>query len=97
MGLKQNCKFMTVMCRYDDIIKANAHTTVRSAEAAGCLMGRGKNGEAEVEQLIATCQRQKLTGEAANADLYRFMALSMTEDAKESHNAWRERRRPVDR
>jgi hypothetical protein len=22
------------------------------------------------------------------------MALSMTEDAKESHNAWRERRRP---
>jgi enoyl-CoA hydratase/carnithine racemase len=32
--------------------------------------------------------------DAAYVDLYRFMALSMTEDAKESHNAWRERRRP---
>jgi hypothetical protein len=27
-------------------------------------------------------------------DLYRFMALSLTEDAKESHTAWRDRRRP---
>lgn len=33
--------------------------------------------------------------EAANADLYRFMALELTEDKKESHQAWRERRRPV--
>ena len=32
--------------------------------------------------------------DAAFVDLYRFMALSMTEDAKESHTAWRERRRP---
>jgi enoyl-CoA hydratase/carnithine racemase len=32
--------------------------------------------------------------DAAYIDLYRFMALSMTEDAKESHAAWRERRRP---
>jgi len=32
--------------------------------------------------------------DAAYIDLYRFMALSMTEDAKESHTAWRERRRP---
>ncbi len=32
--------------------------------------------------------------EAAYMDLYRAMALSMTEDAKESHTAWRERRRP---
>jgi enoyl-CoA hydratase/carnithine racemase len=32
--------------------------------------------------------------DAAYIDFYRFMALSMTEDAKESHNAWRERRRP---
>jgi hypothetical protein len=32
--------------------------------------------------------------DAAYIDLYRFMVLSMTEDAKESHNAWRERRRP---
>jgi hypothetical protein len=29
---------------------------------------------------------------SAIVDLYRFMALSMTEDAKESHAAWRERR-----
>jgi enoyl-CoA hydratase/carnithine racemase len=33
--------------------------------------------------------------DAAYIDLYRFMALSMTEDAKESHSAWRERRRPT--
>jgi enoyl-CoA hydratase/carnithine racemase len=32
--------------------------------------------------------------DAAYIDLYRFMALSMTEDAKERHAAWRERRRP---
>ena len=32
--------------------------------------------------------------DAAYVDLYRFMALSMTEDAQESHQAWRERRRP---
>jgi enoyl-CoA hydratase/carnithine racemase len=33
--------------------------------------------------------------DAAYIDLYRFMALSMTEDAKESHAAWRDRRRPT--
>ena len=32
-------------------------------------------------------------GDASYIDLYRFMALSMTEDAQESHAAWRERRR----
>jgi enoyl-CoA hydratase/carnithine racemase len=30
--------------------------------------------------------------DAAYVDLYRFMALSMTEDARESHQAWREQR-----
>ena len=35
------------------------------------------------------------TADAAYIDLYRFMALSLTEDAKESHTAWRERRRPT--
>jgi len=33
--------------------------------------------------------------EAANADLYRFMALELTEDKNEAHQAWRERRKPV--
>jgi enoyl-CoA hydratase/carnithine racemase len=33
--------------------------------------------------------------EAANADLYRFMALELTEDKKEAHRAWRERRKPI--
>jgi enoyl-CoA hydratase/carnithine racemase len=33
-------------------------------------------------------------GEAAHADLYRFMALEMTEDKTEGHKAWRERRKP---
>ena len=32
--------------------------------------------------------------EAANADLYRFMALELTADKKEAHQAWRERRKP---
>ena len=35
--------------------------------------------------------------EAANADLYRFMALELTEDKQEAHQAWRERRKPVTR
>jgi enoyl-CoA hydratase/carnithine racemase len=35
--------------------------------------------------------------EAANADLYRFMALELTEDKQEAHHAWRERRKPVTR
>jgi enoyl-CoA hydratase len=33
--------------------------------------------------------------DTANADLYRFMALEMTEDKKEAHQAWRERRKPA--
>lgn len=32
--------------------------------------------------------------EAAHADLYRFMALELTEDKAEGHRAWRERRMP---
>jgi enoyl-CoA hydratase/carnithine racemase len=33
--------------------------------------------------------------EVAHADLYRFMALQLTEDKTEGHRAWRERRKPV--
>jgi len=33
--------------------------------------------------------------ETANADLYRFMALQLTDDKTEGHRAWRERRKPV--
>ena len=32
---------------------------------------------------------------AAHADLYRFMALQLTEDKTEGHRAWRERRKPI--
>ncbi|HEX2173563.1 MAG TPA: enoyl-CoA hydratase-related protein [Dehalococcoidia bacterium] len=32
--------------------------------------------------------------EAAQADLYRFMALTLTEDRLEGHRAWREKRQP---
>jgi hypothetical protein len=32
--------------------------------------------------------------DTANTDLYRFMALELTEDKKEAHQAWRERRKP---
>ena len=33
--------------------------------------------------------------EAAQADIYRFMLLGQTEDSNESHQAWRDRRKPV--
>lgn len=33
--------------------------------------------------------------DAAFVNLYRLIALSLTEDAKESHASWRERRRPM--
>ena len=33
--------------------------------------------------------------DAALADLYRFAMLELTEDKAESHQAWRERRKPV--
>ena len=32
--------------------------------------------------------------DAALADVYRFRVLEMTEDAQESHRAWREHRKP---
>jgi enoyl-CoA hydratase/carnithine racemase len=57
---------------------------------------------AELPPLAARLAKESLNrgldmsnvGDAAYIDLYRFMALSLTEDAKESHAAWRERRRP---
>jgi enoyl-CoA hydratase/carnithine racemase len=57
---------------------------------------------AELPPLAARLAKESLNrgldmpnlADAAYIDLYRFMALSMTEDAKESHAAWRERRRP---
>lgn len=33
-------------------------------------------------------------GDAALTDMYRFMALELTEDKQEGHDAWRERRQP---
>lgn len=33
--------------------------------------------------------------EAAQADIYRFMLLAQTEDSREAHQAWREKRKPV--
>ncbi len=33
--------------------------------------------------------------DAAQADIYRFMALGQTEDSHEAHRAWREKRKPV--
>ena len=44
-----------------------------------------------VEVAASTCRCAR----PANADLYRFMALEMTEDKEEAHQAWRERRKPV--
>ena len=33
--------------------------------------------------------------DASEVDVYRFMVLGQTEDAKESHKAWREKRKPT--
>ena len=33
--------------------------------------------------------------DASHVDLYRFMALELTEDKTEGHDAWRERRQAV--
>ena len=33
--------------------------------------------------------------DASLVDLYRFMALELTEDKTEGHQAWREKRTPV--
>jgi enoyl-CoA hydratase/carnithine racemase len=33
--------------------------------------------------------------EAAHTDIYRFMLLGQTEDSREAHRAWREKRKPV--
>ena len=32
--------------------------------------------------------------DASEADVYRFMVLGQTEDAREAHQAWREKRQP---
>ncbi|MGH8013919.1 MAG: enoyl-CoA hydratase/isomerase family protein [Candidatus Binataceae bacterium] len=56
---------------------------------------------AGLSPLAARIAKESLTSglnvpltEAAHADLYRFMALELTEDKTEGHKAWRERRRP---
>ncbi|MGF1595564.1 MAG: enoyl-CoA hydratase/isomerase family protein [Acidimicrobiales bacterium] len=64
------------------------------AEVAGHL--------AALPPLAARLTKESLTsgmnipnlGDAALADVYRFMALSLTEDRAEGHDAWRERRAP---
>ena len=33
--------------------------------------------------------------DAAQADLYRFFTLELTEDKAEGHDAWRQRRKPT--
>ena len=57
---------------------------------------------AELPPLAARLVKESLTKgldipnirDASEADTYRFMMLSLTEDAKESHRAWREKRKP---
>ncbi len=55
----------------------------------------------ELPPLAARLAKESLTRgldianiqDASEVDVYRFMALSQTEDSKEAHNAWRERRK----
>jgi len=48
-----------------------------------------------VKESIASGMSIPNMGDAALADLYRFMALELTEDKTEGHDAWREKRVPV--
>jgi len=57
---------------------------------------------AELPPLAARLVKESLTKgldipnirDASEVDVYRFMVLGQTEDAKESHKAWREKRKP---
>ena len=48
-----------------------------------------------VKESLASGMNIPNMGDAALADLYRFMALELTEDKAEGHDAWREKRPPV--
>lgn len=48
-----------------------------------------------VKESIASGMNIPNAGDAALADLYRFMALELTEDKAEGHDAWREKRTPL--
>ena len=67
------------------------------------LMARGRqvaDDIAALPPLSARLAKESLTKgldipniqDASEVDVYRFMALSQTEDSKEAHNAWREKR-----
>ncbi len=61
------------------------------------------NEIAELPPLAARIAKESLTKgldipniqDASEVDVYRFMALSQTEDSKEAHRAWREKRKPA--
>ena len=44
--------------------------------------------------IVAFTQDIPNLADAALVDVYRFMALEQTEDAREAHQAWRQRRKP---
>ncbi len=48
-----------------------------------------------VKESLASGMNIPNMGDAALADLYRFMALELTEDKAEGHDAWREKRTPM--
>ena len=43
----------------------------------------------------ARCSLGSNANDAALGDLYRFMALELTDDKAEAHDAWRDKRPPV--
>lgn len=61
------------------------------------------DGIAELPPLAARLAKESLTKgldipniqDASEVDVYRFMALSQTEDSKDAHRAWREKRTPT--
>jgi hypothetical protein len=86
-----------------------SHRELRDSSSTRWYRGHGTTrvaplGRAHLVAIAVSCSsRERIDqsgfdiplSEAAHADLYRFIALQLTEDKNEGHRAWRERRTPV--
>lgn len=66
-----------------------------TAEVAGHIASLPPLAARMVKESLSSGLNIPNVGDAALADLYRFMALELTEDKAEGHEAWRAKRAPV--
>lgn len=71
----------------------HSEVVAKAMEVAGHIAGLPPLAARLAKELVAIGMDSSIR-EMANTDLYRFMALELTEDKKEAHQAWRERRKP---